>query len=90
MELEFISEEFSGNIEILATDYDDMLTIENLFGDNGGETTCSISLVNMNREIPKRCPLPSMTTVFSKVVMLVENSRLGCWLGVGDVGYAAR
>jgi len=33
MELEFISEEFSRNVEFLTTDYDDMLTVENLFCD---------------------------------------------------------
>ena len=39
VEFEFISEEFSGNVEVLATDYNDMLSIENLFCDGGGETS---------------------------------------------------
>jgi hypothetical protein len=34
MELEFISEEFSRNIEILTTDYNNVLTVENLFGNS--------------------------------------------------------
>jgi hypothetical protein len=38
MELEFIPEEFAGDVEILTTDYDDMLTVEDLFCDGRGET----------------------------------------------------
>jgi hypothetical protein len=34
MELEFISEEFSRDVKVFTTDYDDMLTIENLFCDD--------------------------------------------------------
>jgi hypothetical protein len=38
MELEFISEKLSRDVEILATDHDDMLTIEDLFCDSRGKT----------------------------------------------------
>lgn len=70
MELEFISEEFSRDVEFLTADYDDVLTIENLLGDNGGESTWSCyKTVIKRRALPKRCPLPSITTVFSKVVI---------------------
>ena len=41
VELEFIAKEFSRNVEIFATDYDDVLTIEELLGDGGGKTTCT-------------------------------------------------
>jgi hypothetical protein len=44
MELEFISEEFSRDIEILTADYNNVLTVENLFGDSGGETTWQVSV----------------------------------------------
>ena len=39
MELEFITEEFSRDVDVFTTDYDDMLSIEDLFGDCGGKTT---------------------------------------------------
>jgi hypothetical protein len=42
MELEFVPEELSGNVEILATDYDNMLTVEDLFCDGRGETACKL------------------------------------------------
>jgi len=41
MELEFIAEEFSRDVDVFTTDYDDMLSIEDLFGDCGGKTTCT-------------------------------------------------
>jgi len=75
MELEFISEELSRNIEFFTTDYDDMLAVEDLLCDDGGETTwtglagCYFA-EHGSGGVPKRCPLPSMTTVFSKEVIL--------------------
>ena len=41
MKLEFIAEEFSRDVDVFTTDYDDMLSIEDLFGDCGGKTTCT-------------------------------------------------
>jgi len=38
VELEFIPEEFARDVDVLAADYNDMLTIEDLFGDGRGET----------------------------------------------------
>jgi hypothetical protein len=83
VKLEFISEEFSRDIQILTTDNNNMLAIENLFGDNRCKTTWHIRL-SCILDIPKRWPLPSMTTVFSKEV-IVEESRNGL-LEVGDSG----
>jgi hypothetical protein len=40
MELEFVSEELARDVELFAADYDNVLAIENLLGDNGGESTC--------------------------------------------------
>jgi hypothetical protein len=34
MKFEFVSEEFSGDVELLTADYDDMLAIENLLCDS--------------------------------------------------------
>jgi hypothetical protein len=52
MELEFVAEEFSRDVDVFTTDYDDMLSIEDLFGDCGGKTTCThkISLSSRGRE----------------------------------------
>ena len=68
MEFEFVSEEFARDIEFLTADYNDVLPVENLFGDGRGETTWACER-GIRRIIPRRCPLPSMTTVFSKVVI---------------------
>jgi len=43
MEFEFVSEKFSRDVEFLAADYDDVLSIEDLLGDNGGEPACTRS-----------------------------------------------
>ena len=91
MELEFISEEFSRDVEFLAADYDDVLTIENLFGDNGCKSAWHRSATDDMawREVPKRCPLPSMTTVFSKVVILLKGGagEIPKGRGGGDGGW---
>jgi len=52
MELEFVAEKFSRDVDVFTTDYDDMLSIEDLFGDCGGKTTCThkISLSSRGRE----------------------------------------
>lgn len=39
MKLEFVAEEFSRDVDVFTTDNDDMLSIEDLFGDCGGKTT---------------------------------------------------
>jgi hypothetical protein len=44
MELEFVSEKFSRDIEILATDHNDVLTVENLFCNSRGKTTWELVL----------------------------------------------
>lgn len=45
MELEFVSEELSRDVEILAADYNDMLTVEDLFGDGRGKTTWLLAML---------------------------------------------
>jgi hypothetical protein len=40
MELELVSEELARDVEFFAADYDNVLPIENLLGDNRGESTC--------------------------------------------------
>ena len=69
MELEFVSEELSRDVEVLATDYNDMLTVENLLGDGRGKTTWLLAMHRDVAGVPRRCPLPSMTMVFSKEVI---------------------
>lgn len=54
MELEFVSEELARDVELFAADYDDVLAIEDLLGDNGGESTCRVSKMHRTGEIPKR------------------------------------
>ena len=72
MELEFISEKFSRDIEVLATDHNDVLTVENLFCNSRGKTTWELVHWQSRWYLPRRCPLPSMTTVFSKEVIFGE------------------
>ena len=40
MELEFVSKELARDVELFTADYDDVLAIEDLLCDNGGESTC--------------------------------------------------
>ena len=53
MELEFVSEEFSRDIEFLTTDNDNVLTIENLFCNSRGKTTYLLQLHRMYGTNPK-------------------------------------
>ena len=69
MELEFVSEELSGDVEVLAADNNDMLTVQNLLGDSRGKTTWLLAICTDVRSMPRRFPLPSMTMVFSKEVI---------------------
>jgi hypothetical protein len=69
VELDFVSEELSGDVEVLAADNNDMLTVENLLGDSRGKTTCLLAMCTDVASVPRRCPLPSMTMVFSKEVI---------------------
>jgi len=73
MELEFVSEELAGDVEVLAADDNDMLAVEDLLGDSRGKTTWLLAVLaetEMEKgDAPRRCPLPSMTTVFSKEVI---------------------
>ena len=39
MELELVAEEFSGDVDVFTADDDNVLSIEDLFGDGGGKTT---------------------------------------------------
>jgi hypothetical protein len=50
MELEFVSEELARDVELFASDYDDVLAIENLLGDNRGESTCGCQYGKQDRE----------------------------------------
>ena len=44
VELEFVSEELSRDVEVLAADHDDVLPVEDLFGDGRGKTTWRLAL----------------------------------------------
>lgn len=45
------TEEGAGNVELLGTDNDDTLAIEDLLGDNGGQTTQEVTLTIDNNNL---------------------------------------
>jgi len=78
------AEELAGDVEGLAADDNDLLAIEELLGDNGGEATKEMALAIDDDLFSNHCQLPRLCHIFLpiSIVAIVGGDfiSLGWWV----------